>query len=75
MIRESVVGRMEIVSHDQAEYLEAIATVAKRGLSSGILYDALHVTAAIKTSCERIHTYKLEHFRPICPSTILLSTP
>jgi predicted nucleic acid-binding protein len=75
LIRESIVGRMEIVSLDQAEYLEAIANVSMRGLSSGIIYDALHIAASIKSSCSRIYTYNLDHFRSLCPPGILLSTP
>ena len=75
LIRESVVARMEIVSLNQAEYLEAIANVSVRGLSSGIIYDALHVAAAVKSSCSRIYTYNLEHFRLLCPPGMLLSAP
>jgi predicted nucleic acid-binding protein len=49
--------------------------VAKRGLASGIVYDALHVMAARKASCSRIYTQNLDHFRPLCPPEILLSAP
>jgi len=73
LIRESDVGRLDIVALDQAEYLGAITTVTKRGLSSGIVYDTLHVTTAIKTSYERIYTYNI-FVRSVLP-IILLSTP
>ncbi len=75
LIKESVLGRLEIISLDQNDYIEAIAAVAKRGLASGIVYDALHVMAARKASCSRIYTQNLDHFRPLCPPEILLSAP
>jgi hypothetical protein len=75
MIKESVVGRLEIVSLSHPHYLEAIADVARRDLSSGIVYDALHGSAAEQASCSRIYTNNLEHFRSICPSQIIVSAP
>lgn len=75
LIKESVVGRLEIVSLNHAHYLDAITDVARRGLTSGIVYDALHVSAAIQVSCSRIYTNNLEHFRSICPTGIIVSAP
>ncbi len=75
LIKESVIGRLEIVSLNHAHYLDAIADVARRGLTSGIVYDALHVAAAVQASCSRIYTKNLVHFRAICPSQILVSAP
>ena len=75
LIDESVRKRLEIISLDQADYLEAIAAVAKLGLTSGIVHDALHVVAAKKASCSRIYTNNLDHFRPLCPPEILPSAP
>jgi len=75
LIKESVVGRLEIVSLSHAHYLDAIADVAQRGLTSGIVYDALHVSAAVQASCSRIYTINHEHFRSICPSQIIVSAP
>ena len=75
LIKESVLKRLEVVSLDQADYLEAITAAAKHGLTSGIVYDALHVVAAKKASCIRIYTNNLDHFRPLCPPEILLSAP
>ena len=73
LIKESVAGRLELVSLSHAHYRDAIADVARRGLTSGIVYDALHVSAAVQASCSRIYTKNLEHFRSICPDQIIVS--
>jgi len=75
LIEESILGRLEVIPLEVDDYREAITMVAARGLSSGIIYDALHVRAAIKASCERIYTKNLDHFRPLCPRHIVLSAP
>jgi len=75
LIKESIIDRLEIVSLNPAHYLDAIADVARHGLTSGIVYDALHISAAVQASCSRIYTNNLEHFRTICPAQILVSAP
>ena len=75
LIKESVAGRLEVISLDTSCYLEAIAVVSRRGLTSNIVYDALHVAAAMQAGCGRIYTYNLGHFRSICPGTIVVSAP
>lgn len=75
LIKESVVGWLEIVSLSHAHYLDAITDVARRGLTSGIVYDALHISAAVQASCSCIYINNLELFRSICPNPIIVSGP
>lgn len=75
IIEESILSRIEVVSLDQPEYVEAINKVANQGLTSGVVYDALHVMAAEKAGCERIYTYNPDHFRPVCPVGIQVTAP
>ena len=75
LVSESVAGRLAVVDLREADYLEAISLIGKRGLSSGAVYDALHVVAAMKSGCERILTYNVRHFRQLAPEHITVVTP
>ena len=75
LIEKSLLGRLEIIELDAADYQAALTTVVTGGLTSGIIYDALHARAATKAGCQRIYTYNLSHFRPVCPAQILVSAP
>ena len=62
IILDGLVSILEIVSLDQVDYLVAVKMVSTLGLSSGAVYDALHLRCAEKEKCERIYTYNTEHF-------------
>jgi predicted nucleic acid-binding protein len=75
IVSESVASRLSVVDLLRADYLEAISLIGQRGLSSGAVYDALHIVAAMKSSCERILTYKFRHFQPLVPEYVTVVTP
>lgn len=75
LVEESILPRFTVVDLDTDDYRASLQAVAHAGLTSGIVYDALHVTAARKTGCDRILTYNLAHFEAICPAEISVSTP
>lgn len=75
LIADSIAGRLTVRALSEADYLEAIALVAKVGLMSGAVYDALHVVAAIASRSERIITYNVRHFRSLAPEHITVVTP
>ena len=75
LIEESIFKRVEVVELDRKRYRNAIELVAIKGLTSGIIYDALHVEAAKKASCSRIYTYNIDHFEALAPETIAVSSP
>ncbi len=75
LIAESVAARLTVRALSKADYLEATALVARAGLMSGAVYDALHVVAAVKSRSERILTYNLRHFRRLTPDHITVATP
>jgi len=68
-------GRLEVIELDTADYRAALAKVVEGGLTSGIIYDALHARVAEQAGCQRIYTYNLHHFRPLCPANVLVSAP
>lgn len=75
LIEESIRGRLTIVDLSTQHYISAIDRVASQGAGSGLIYDALHVEAAIEASCKRVYSYNLAHFRRIVPTTIELLAP
>ena len=60
LIERSVMGRLEVIELEAADYRVALARVVECGLTSGIIYDALHARVAEKAGCQRIYTYNLK---------------
>lgn len=75
IIETNLLKRFDIVALDQTDYAEAVATTVSRGLTSGSIYDALHLIAARKGGCERLLTYNLAHFRRFAADDIEISAP
>ena len=50
-----------------AEYSNTIRACATANRSGGQIYDALHLTAARKASCEQVYTFNPRHFRELDP--------
>lgn len=75
IVAESVVGRLTVYELSRADYREAVALTARHGLTSGAIYDALHVVAAGKSHCDRILTYNLRHFRRLAADQVTVATP
>lgn len=75
LITESIFPGWTVVDLTRDDYLKALELVASRGLSSGIIYDALHVTAALKAGCSRIYTYNIDHFSSLTSGEIEVSSP
>lgn len=75
LIEENMLARLHVVELNGLDYAHALGTAAHKGLTSGIIYDALHVEAAKKAGCSRIYTYNISHFRALSPEEILVSSP
>jgi predicted nucleic acid-binding protein len=63
----SMTRHITAVALDTNDYLEAIHSTSRRGLSGGIIHDALLLACARKARAERIYTWNLRHFRAIAP--------
>jgi predicted nucleic acid-binding protein len=59
--------RFELVPLTTDEYREVVESCSRYGWSGGRVYDALHIQAARKSSCERIYTFNLKHFHQMAP--------
>lgn len=75
IIEHNLMKRFHIVELTADDYRGAFQRVASAGLRSGIVYDALHLSAALKAGCSRIYTYNLEHFKALAPDGIEVATP
>lgn len=68
LIQENVVRQAhEIVPLGEEDYLEAIQRVTDFALTSGAVYDALHVIAAEKIEADDLITFNAEDFRRMPP--------
>lgn len=70
LIQENIVRRAhEIVPLGHEDYLEAIQRVTDFALTSGAVYDALHVIAAEKVEAHELITFNADDFRRMPPET------
>ena len=51
----------------RSEYLTAVKSVADKGLSGPVVYDAVHAEGARKLKASKVHTYNLAHFKLVAP--------
>ncbi len=75
LIETNFSKRLEIIALTAEDYMEAIRLCADRARISGQIYDALHLTAALKHRCTHLFTYNIKHFSELAPSEGLQITP
>ena len=75
LIEDTVIGRLTVFSLDFADYRAVLRQVADRGLSSGAIYDALHIHCARRERVDRILTYNLADFERFDLDGILVASP
>lgn len=66
---------LQVVSLDAADYRAVLSRMAELGLSSGAIYDALHVRAAEKVEAAELVTYNGQDFRRMPPEGPTRLTP
>ncbi len=59
--------RFKVTALTASEHLATIIEVSQRGLTGGILYDALIMACARKIDATRIYTFNTKHFRLVAP--------
>jgi len=62
LIQESVVRHATVVPLSEADHTTIIQALAKRGLSGGLVYDALHVRAAKAGRAQKILSFNARDF-------------
>jgi predicted nucleic acid-binding protein len=59
--------RFKVIALTPSEHLAAIRDLAQRGLTGGMIYDALIIACARKAGATRIYTLNPKHFRQVAP--------
>ena len=62
LVEENIVGRLSVVDLSVDDYRNVLRRVANLGLTSGAIYDALHVDCARQVHADQILTYNVSHF-------------
>ncbi len=75
LLEQSVLKHFRLVPLGVREYREAMRLVASRNLSSGAVYDALHLAGARRAGCARLFTLNLRHFQPLAPGDPMIVQP
>ena len=68
-------GKLGVLQLAVRLYERAIDRVAALGLSSGSIYDALHLECAEGAGCRRLQTYNLGHFQRLNPKGLTVLAP
>lgn len=75
LIEQAILTHFTLIPLSAAEYHEAMQITVRQKLSSGAIYDALHITGARSAGCTTLYTLNLRHFRAIAPRDPLISPP
>lgn len=67
LIKTNVLATAATVSLGRDDYEEALTRVTRLGLTSGTVYDALHVVAAEKVDADQLLTFNGQDFRRMPP--------
>ena len=62
LVEENILGKLSVMDLSVDDYRNVLRRVANLGLTSGVIYDALHMDCARRLAAERILTYNVSHF-------------
>lgn len=76
IIEKNIVQKCQIVDLTYQEYLEVLKYAATKNLVSGVIFDGLHVKAALKVKVDKIYTFNLRDFKRFyIPEKVTLTEP
>ncbi len=75
IIEESVLQHFTVIPLTADDYQAAMALTVAGNLSSGAIYDALHIIGSRGAGCATLHTLNLRHFQAIAPGDATISGP
>lgn len=70
IIEENIIKHGKIISLSSKDYMELMKETANKGLTGGIIYDAITIKAAQKAKADKILTYNLKDFQRLLPQKI-----
>ncbi len=69
LVQENVVASAHLIALSPSDYSKTLQRVAERGLSGGVIYDALIARAAEKAGADRLLTLNTADFRRVWPES------
>jgi predicted nucleic acid-binding protein len=75
LLQQSVLAHFKILPLTAKHYAEALALTVHQGLSSGAIYDALHLVGARAAGCDELLTFNLRHFHALAPGDPMVVQP
>lgn len=75
LIQQSILSHFTLIPLSPQDYQDAINLTVTKSLSSGAIYDALHLIGARTANCTYLYTLNLRHFRALAPGDPLISSP
>ena len=75
LVRENFLADLTVVELVAADYDAALTRAERLGLSSGIVYDAIHLAAAERKRCNRLYTFNLGDFQRLGGSAVAIMSP
>ena len=75
LIQSSILNHFALISLSAVDYSNALKLVAGENLTSGIIYDALHLVGARRHGCDHLLTLNLKHFQAIDPGDSRITQP
>ena len=70
ILQKNIYAKFDIIALTVADYKNSIQRVAGLYQSGGILYDALHIEAAIKSKSSQLVTLNQKHFQKLAPANL-----
>ena len=75
IIAKSVLKHFILIPLGADDYRDAMDLASERNLSSGAIYDALHIVGSRIAACDMLYTLNLRHFQAMAPGDPLISGP
>ncbi len=75
IIQQSILCHFILIPLAPQDYEEALTLTVAKNLSSGAIFDALHLTGARSAGCSVLYTLNLRHFHALAPGDPLITSP
>jgi predicted nucleic acid-binding protein len=75
LLQTSILSHFTLIPLGPQEYQAALALTVAQNLSSGAIYDALHLIGARTAACVKLYTLNLRHFRALAPGDPFIISP
>lgn len=72
---QSILGHFVLIPLSADHYHEAMKMTVIGNLSSGAIYDALHLVGALSVGCSTLYTLNMRHFRSLAPGDSIIASP